>query len=603
VSNIRIIQQNGNVITQFTDADDGLFAFMRLDADANLNQELYAVAVDGSGRVIGESSFDDGACNAQICVRTSNALFSQLTARYLPGDWSIHVILNGQRIATIPFTLATNPETFNAPPTGTVSFSKVKGQAPLNVTVSANVTGDAEGDNASVVFHLPTEGETIVNLGGSSGNAQRTITLSQPGEYILGVDIDDDSARYSNATPGFDNAGTGFRDIHQKIVTVYDFSPAMISVAERINQNASNELATLIPSNSGAYRVQVNDPTTGTLINRPLFLNADFDARQVITVPGLGASGTAVGVVAVGVNNNLPIIQLKDAAGSVLVGNLFPLSGNWNLVKVVVVPGLTNAASGDAVPKMTGHGVATLARRLGDQLMIVQIRDPSNNALIRNINPLGFGWSAQDIVVLDNNGTPALGVVATRNADGLVIIQVRNATDGSLVRNVFPLGIGWSADEVKVVPDQNGNGVEELAVRMSRDADGLEIIQVRDAATNALVRNVYPIGAGAGGWTTRAFDFIDNSGEAALAILSSRDSDGQILVQERNLTNGGVIRNIFFLGPPWVADNEFSVIPDFNGNGVPEIAVTVNNTNNASRLVQVRDGAAGNVIRNFAIVP
>ena len=603
VSNIRVIQQSGAVITEFTNADDDLFAFVRLDADANLSGELSAVAVDNTGRIIGESAFDPGACNSQICVRTTAAMFSQLTARSLPGQWAIHIILDGQRLGTVNFDINTTVATFNAPPSSNVRFSKVKGQAPLDVTVTAEVTGDAEGDDASVIFHLPTEGETVVNLGGSSGSTQRTITLTQPGEYILGVDIDDDSVRYDNNQPGFDDAGTGFREIHQKIVTVYEFIPAMLSLGEQINVNASNEIVSLIPSNAGAYRVQVNDPISGVLINRPLFLNDSFDARQVITIPGLGASGTAVGLAAVDINSNLPIIQIKDAASSAPISNVFPLSSNWNLVRVAVLSNLTNPAVGESQPKMSGHGVATLAKRLGDQLMIVQIRDPANNALIRNINPLGFGWSAQDLVSLNNNGTPALGVVATRNDDNLAIIQVRNATDGSLVRNVFPLGIGWSIEEVQVVPDQSGNGVDELAVRMSRDSDGLEIIQMRDAATNALVGNVYPIGAGAGGWTTQGFEYLDNNGQAALAILSRRDSDGQVLVQERNLATGGVIRNLFFLGPPWIASGGMKVLPDFNGNGVSEIAVSVSNTNNNSRLVQVRDGAAGNVIRNFATVP
>ena len=593
ISNTKLIDQNGNTITQMTDADTGVFAFVRLDADINLTDELYVVVTDPTGLVISESSFDAGVCNSQICTRTSNAVANQLTARYLPGDWSFHIIVGGQRVQTLSLDLNTNPETFNAPPDGVMTISKLSGAAPLTITVGAEVAGDAEGDNAKVIFHLPTEGETVVELGGSTGSPERTITLTQPGEYDLLVDIDDDSVRYTNAQAGFDNAGTGFRKIFRRRVSVFERTPIMLTQGEPINQNASAELASLIPPNNGQLRVQVNDPSTGALIRRSNFLTDAWHANQIVTVPGISSSGTAVGVFATRISDNLPIGQFKDAASGAPVGNVFPLSANWNLIKVAVLPNVVG----------NGAGVAVLAKRSGDQLMIVQVRDPSNNALVRNINPLGFGWSAKDMVSLDVDGTPAVGVMATRNGDNLVIIQVRDATDGSLVRNVFPLGLGWSAQELRVVPDLDGNNVDELAVRMTRDLDGLEIIQIRDASTNNLVGNVYPIGAGAGGWTTRSFAWMDNNGGNALAILSSRDSDGQVLVQERNLTNASVIRNVFFLGTPWVAGAGFSILPDFNGNGVSELAVAVDNTSNGSRLIQVRDGGAGNVIRNFAVVP
>ena len=99
----------------------------------------------------------------------------------------------------------------------------------------------------------------------------------------------------------------------------------------------------------------------------------------------------------------------------------------------------------------------------------------------------------------------AVAVLALRDSDNLSIVQVRNASTGALIRNVFPLGLGWSSQELKVVPDANGDGVDEIAVRMTRDTDGLELVQIRNAQTNALVRNVYPIGAGGAGWKTPKF--------------------------------------------------------------------------------------------------
>ena len=200
---------------------------------------------------------------------------------------------------------------------------------------------------------------------------------------------------------------------------------------------------------------------------------------------------------------------------------------------------------------------------------------------------------------LQSGGATAVGVLHTRDTDGLAIVQVRNAENGNLIRNVFPLGLGWSPIELKVVPDLNGNNADEVAVRMTRDSDGLEIIQLRDSLTNVLVLNVYPIGAGAGGWTTRQFEVVDDGGTPRLAILSVRDSDGQVLLQTRNLTTAGVVRNTFFIAPPNLYQNAMTVLADYSGNNASEVGVLVRNADTGSRFIQVRDIASSAVIRNI----
>ncbi|MEM7281079.1 MAG: hypothetical protein AAF438_05580 [Pseudomonadota bacterium] len=199
--------------------------------------------------------------------------------------------------------------------------------------------------------------------------------------------------------------------------------------------------------------------------------------------------------------------------------------------------------------------------------------------------------------MLDVNG-PAIATLHTRDADGLTIVQVRNASNGNFIRNVFPLGLGWSPQELRAIPDQNGNSADEIAVRMTRDTDGLEIIQIRDGLTQALISNVYPIGAGLSTWTTRKFRAVTTNGITALAILSTRHSDDQVLVQIKSIQTGAVANNVFFIGAPWEFQQDFAVAPNFNGGDDGEIAVLMRNTSTDQRFVQIRDSESDQVIRN-----
>ena len=363
-----------------------------------------------------------------------------------------------------------------------------------------------------------------------------------------------------------------------------------LGVAGDINGNGSQEVLGFQVDALGNISGRVADANTGVAIANTSFLSANWTSQGGFGFSPLpGETTPTLALVATQNTDDLPIIQLKNAENGSLIRNLFPWSSAWNLTDWHPVPG--QAPGGN-------DAMGILASRKSDGLMGFELRDPNNNNRIRIIYPLGLGWTARASASLDINGASAVAVLATRDSDNLTIVQVRNASDGSLVRNVFPLGFGWSpSGEIKAVPDLNGNGAEEVATRMSRDSDGLEIIQIRDGQTNDLVSNVYPIGAGGGGWTTQQFEVVTLAGTHYLGILSTFDATGQILVQTKNAQTAAIDSNLFFIGPPYEY-HDYGVLEDFNGNGSSEIAVFVENTATGLRLIQVRDGDNGTLIRN-----
>lgn len=362
-----------------------------------------------------------------------------------------------------------------------------------------------------------------------------------------------------------------------------------LSSVEDFSGNGLPEIAALETTSELDIRVVIGEGSSGAILSNNTFLSNGWRATDLVQIPGISNGRAAVGVAAVGRSNDLPIIQLKDAQNGQLLRNLFPWSAAWEVLDSKVAPSLVPGG---------GDAVATLAVRRSDGLPGVELRDPSNGSLIRLIYPLGFGWAPMQMEFL-TAGAPAVAVLHTRDSDGLAIVQVRNATNNTVIRNVFPLGLGWSPIELNVVPDLNSNNADEIAVRMTRDSDGLEIIQLRDSLTNALVLNVYPIGAGAGGWSTRQFGVVDDGGTPRLAILSVRDTDGQVLLQTRNLSTAGVVRNTFFIAPPNLYQNAMTIVADYSGNNASEVGVLVRNSQTGSRFIQVRDIATSAVIRNI----
>ena len=366
-----------------------------------------------------------------------------------------------------------------------------------------------------------------------------------------------------------------------------DFYKNFALLADSSGNNAP-EIAGLQIDAELNIQVQISDASTGGFLRNLSFLNQDWNAKEVLSI-NEGLASPSVAVRAERVDDGTPIIQIKNSATGSLVKNVFPWSSNWKLVDTALVPDLA----------VGGPAIATLARRKNDGVMGVELRDPVDGARINIIYPLGATWTPHQLGVVPNvNGDPAIAVLATRNSDGLTVVQVRNARTGDLIRNVYPLGLNFTPEEMRIIPDVDGDGVWDTAVRMTRDSDGLELIQVRNTVTQDLIKNTYPIGAGGRGWTTQRFQALNQNGEDRIAILSTRDSDDAMLVQIKDPATGGLIQNNWLIGSPWALQQGYKVVTDFTGNNTDELAVLTNNKNNGSRLIQIRDGQTNALIRN-----
>lgn len=182
----------------------------------NKNIEIYVV--DPFGYVIQEiaksvtCSASYAWCGSYFGVGYADILKS------VSGVYHVYVVSENQLVAHHTFTVATTIA-WNRPPNVTLALSATSGIAPL--TVSGTVTGsDPENDTISVTWHIPGQGAAAVS--GFSGSNTRSMTFTNPGQYVVFVAVNDTGSRYtgSGKSSPTSSAGQGARLVLRQVVTV-----------------------------------------------------------------------------------------------------------------------------------------------------------------------------------------------------------------------------------------------------------------------------------------------------------------------------------------------------------------------------------------------
>ena len=359
--------------------------------------------------------------------------------------------------------------------------------------------------------------------------------------------------------------------------------PRLLGILPDMNGNGVPEVTGLLKRRD-FVQLRIRDASTGGVVATRGGAGTIGKSFVVLSGAGIGG-GDAIAGANVNKNNN-PFVPIIDLDSGEIMRVLNPRGSDWEFKDIAGLPSL--APSG-------ADALMTLVERRVDGLIRLEVFDPRDKQQLSVVNPLTRYWTAHSIRTLNVNGQVAIGLFATRDSDGLTVVQVLDPLTGVVLNNVFPLDSAWTAKEFKSVPDLDGNGVDEVAVRMI-DVNGQEIIQIRDALSGELISNVRPLASS--NWQAQQFEFLRVSDKWAMAILSVRSRDRQVIVQTKNVLTGQLMSSSYFLGPPWVYQQGFQVIPDFTGNGADEIAVLLRNGVDSQRRVQVRDSDTSELIRN-----
>lgn len=250
----------------------------------------------------------------------------------VPGTYKVYVLDNNQVAASHTFTVSSDPA-WNKPPSATLSFDKTSGLAPLTVSGTVQAT-DPENNAISVTWHIPGVGARTVSS--FTGSASQSMRFTTPGQYVIHVALNDNSARYTGASLDYgstSDAGEGPRLVLRQVITVTDPTSVTTSKLD-VDQDgsvSSSDGLMILRRLTGAD-VIVND--LGIAESRNDTIRAIIDALTADKTLDVDQSGTVTS------SDGLLILR-RLTGGDVLINDLgIAESGN------VTIRGLIDQLSG-----------------------------------------------------------------------------------------------------------------------------------------------------------------------------------------------------------------------------------------------------------------
>jgi hypothetical protein len=239
---------------------------------------------------------------------------------------------------------------------------------------------------------------------------------------------------------------------------------------------------------------------------------------------------------------------------------------------------------GVAVGDFNGDGLSDVAvANFGDNTVSVLLRNRQGGFTAAPGSPIHVGGAPVGVAVGDFNGDGIPDLAVTNSLDNTVSVLLGNG-DGSFTAAAgSPITVGSSPHAV-MVGDFNGDGFADLAVGNANDNTVSVLLGNGKGGFSPIFGSPFSVGQPGGPGSVAVGDF-DRNGFADLAVAGSAQNNVTIL-----LSHG------FFFepapGPPiTVGSDPLSVaVGDFNGDGIPDLAVANLLDNTVSVLLGNGDG-------------
>lgn len=251
------------------------------------------------------------------------------------------------------------------------------------------------------------------------------------------------------------------------------------------------------------------------------------------------------------------------------------------------------ALAAEPLPDCDGNGVAEIAvlgERKTDGRAVVEIRNVTGVEAPRHVwfaaghTPLGLAVIGSDA---DNNGVAELAVLSIRNSDARAMVEVKNAF-GPTSPNSIWMGSGLTPSKIEIVEDADGNGIPEVAVLSTRNSDGRIVVEIKNAVGATNPNSVWFMAGNTAIDLTVVGDKDANS-VPEVAVLSSRNSDGRNVVEIKNAAGATMPTTVWFMAGHTASAVEG--VADADGNSVPEVAVLSERNSDGRIVVEVKNAA------------
>jgi hypothetical protein len=360
-----------------------------------------------------------------------------------------------------------------------------------------------------------------------------------------------------------------------------------------LNNNGGNEYALL---RAGSVEVEIRDGKTGWLIRKSDYHGTGFEPAAIISIPDLNGNNLAE-IGALGVTDDGKIkLRIAEAKTNVQIGKYSFYTSGHEFVDLQPVADISGNALAD---------VALLVTRTSDEAILVQVRDAVTGSKVdTDIAFLNAGFTAKGLVVLpdlDGNGVEELGVFATRDADGRGLVEIREADGSGGFNRIWYLDTAFTPLSVVVGDDTDNNGIPEIAMLAARNSDQRIVIERRNASGAPQTTRHWYFSAG---WQVVDFTAVSDTNADNLpeyAVLAIRN-DGKPAVEIRNAGNPKAPFRRFFM------DKNFTALQvvdmgDTNGNGGTNLGVLGLRNSDDLPKMETRDTRGSSNTKNIWFSP
>jgi hypothetical protein len=441
---------------------------------------------------------------------------------------------------------------------------------------------------AFVAYTGPPGGNRVAGIYVSSGGGPAKKLLAE-GDFFDGKTITDLSIRRESLDA---NPKGGYSLVFSVFFT--DFSQAIYRAdfGAPVRQ-AIGGLSSIAVLRQGSILIEMRNPLDGTPVGTLSFLSNDYVPISAAALPDSDGNGVAeLAVLAERISDGRAIVQVRNISGVAAPRNIW-FAADSNPIAMSVI---TSDADNNGVVE-----IAVLSTRNSDGRGRVEIKNAFGAVNTQTVYT-SAGLTPRDLDVVedsDGNGVPEVATLSTRNSDGRTVVGVANA-NGALNRHSVYFKPNFTAVDLAIVNDADGDGIPEIAVLSSRNSDGRAAVEIRNAAgvpnpvTRWLARGYTPLAVAA------AAD-ADGNSVPEVAALSSRDSDGRIAVDVSNAAGDAGLNRIFY--SPGFSARSLVILDDLDGNSVPEAAVVMIRDTDGRILVQRRNAAGIPTATNYFLAP
>jgi hypothetical protein len=235
-------------------------------------------------------------------------------------------------------------------------------------------------------------------------------------------------------------------------------------------------------------------------------------------------------------------------------------------------PPLGGRLSAIGIGDFNGDGHGDLAVAGYDAANVTTLVRNASNDGFTTAGSIATGANPRQIAVADYDGDGRLDLAVTNSGSASVTI-LRGNGDGTFAQEGAPITVGVSPNGI-VAGDFNRDGRPDLA--LTNTGDGTVTVLLRDAANTGFTAGMgSPLAVGASPQQIGTTDF-DRNGTLDLAAASGSGLD--VLLN----TGAGVARDT----PTAVEGTPYGVaVGDFNGDTVPDAAVSSLTTNSVTALL------------------